>query len=115
MIIRIEKLEYDVVIGIYEWEKKQARPLRINIDMEFDGAKVFETLSIDDTVNYESISNSIKLHLMSKSFDLIEEVCRDIGKIVLSHKLVKRCTISVEKFYAISNANNVVVVESFVK
>jgi len=59
MIIKIENLKLRTVVGIYDWEKEKKQDVIINIEMEFDGAKAIESDSIEDTIDYKTITKQI--------------------------------------------------------
>jgi dihydroneopterin aldolase len=113
MKIRIAGLQIFTQIGLYEWEKGRKSPLILNIEIEIKNNRVFETKSIKDTLDYDSISRVLVEKIGEREFDLIEEVCYFTAQIILQNSLVKRCKISVEKNYALPGAKGVSVEEEF--
>ncbi|MEM7007756.1 MAG: dihydroneopterin aldolase [Thermodesulfobacteriota bacterium] len=97
MIIKIENLKLRTIVGIYDWEKEKKQDVIINIDMEFDGTKAIETDSIDDTIDYKTITKKIIDMVEGKEFNLIEKIAGDAMKIVMENEKVDKASVRVDK------------------
>jgi len=97
MIIKIENLKLRTIVGIYDWEKEKKQDVIINIDLEFDGTKAIETDSIDDTIDYKTITKEIIEMVEGQEFNLIERIAGDAMKIVMRNDKVQKASVRVDK------------------
>ncbi len=97
MIIKIENLKLRTVVGIYDWEKEKKQDVIINIEMEFDGAKAIESDSIEDTIDYKTITKQIIDMVEGNEFNLIEKIAGDAIGIVMENEMVENASIRVDK------------------
>ena len=97
MIIKIENLKLRTIVGIYDWEKEKKQDVIINIEIEFDGTKAIETDSIDDTIDYKTITKEIIEMVEGQEFNLIERIAGDAMKIVMRNDKVQKASVRVDK------------------
>jgi FolB domain-containing protein len=97
MIIKIENLKLRTIVGIYDWEKEKKQDVIINIEMEFDGTKAIESDSIDDTIDYKTITKEVIDMVEGREFNLIEKIAGDAMKIVMQNDKVQRASVRVDK------------------
>ena len=97
MIIKIENLKLRTIVGIYDWEKEKKQDVIINIEMEFDGTKAIETDSIDDTIDYKTITKEIIEMVEGQEFNLIERIAGSAMKIVMRNDKVQKASVRVDK------------------
>jgi len=97
MIIKIENLKLRTIVGIYDWEKEKKQDVIINIEMEFDGTKAIETDSIDDTIDYKTITKEIIEIVEGQEFNLIERIAGEAMKIVMRNEKVQKASVRVDK------------------
>ena len=113
MIINIENLRLRTIIGIYEWEKENKQDVIINISIEFDGSAAGKSDSIEDTVDYKTITKKIINYVEDGNFNLIEKMVTGIGEIVMEDKRVILSTITADKPGALRFTDSVSVTETF--
>lgn len=97
MIIKIENLKLRTIVGIYDWEKEKKQDVIINIEIEFDGTKAIETDSIDDTIDYKTITKEIIEIVEGQEFNLIERIAGEAMKIVMRNEKVQKASVRVDK------------------
>lgn len=97
MIIKIENLKLRTIVGIYDWEKEKKQDVIINIDLEFDGTKAIETDSIDDTIDYKTITKEIIEMVEGQEYNLIERIAGDAMKIIMRNDKVQKASVRVDK------------------
>ena len=97
MIIKIENLKLRTIVGIYDWEKEKKQDVIINIEMEFDGTKAIETDSIDDTIDYKTITKEIIEMVEGQEYNLIERIAGDAMKIIMRNDKVQKASVRVDK------------------
>lgn len=113
MIINIENLRLRTIIGIYDWEKENKQDVIINISIEFDGSAAGKSDSIEDTVDYKTITKKIINYVEDGKFNLIEKMVTGIGEIVMEDKRVISSTITADKPGALRFTDSVSVTETF--
>lgn len=97
MIIKIENLKLRTIVGIYDWEKEKKQDVIINIEIEFDGTKAIESDSIEDTIDYKTITKEIIDMVEGTDFNLIERIAGDAMKIVMKNEKVDKARVRVDK------------------
>ena len=66
MTIRIERLEFDAIIGILDFER--TRPQRVRVDVT-----ATYTYQPGDYLDYADMVTTIKTHIIDRQYKLIEE------------------------------------------
>ncbi len=112
MIIKIENLRLQTVVGIFEWEKNVKQDIVINIEIEFDGSEAIEKDDIEFTVDYKSLTKRIISEVEGREFNLIERIAGDVVKIILEDVRVSKATARVDKPGALRFADTVSVIHS---
>lgn len=112
MIIKIENLKLRTIVGIYDWEKEKKQDVIINIEIEFDGTKAIETDSIDDTIDYKTITKEIIEMVEGQEFNLIERIAGDAMKIVMRNDKVQKASVRVDKPGALRYTDTVSVTQT---
>jgi len=79
----IEDLKVQTVIGIFDWEREIKQTISIDLEMEFDIRKAAETDSIDDTLDYKSVSKRLIRFIEASDFQLVEALAERCAAIVL--------------------------------
>lgn len=115
MIIKIENLKLRTIVGIYDWEKEKKQDVIINIEIEFDGIRAIESDSIEDTIDYKTITKEIIDMVESTEFNLIERIAGDAMKIVMKNEKVDRASVRVDKPGALRFTDTVSVTQTEVR
>ena len=105
--IFITDLLVDMMIGIYELEKINTQPVRINIEMTVTDHKGPINDDYHNVVCYETIANSVKSLVLKEHVNLVETLAENIADICLTHPRVLAAKIKVEKLAAIENTVSV--------
>lgn len=95
--ILIEDLHLRCIIGINDEERKNRQDVLINLTLYADISRAGETDSIDDAVNYRSVTKRIIEHVEGSSFFLVEALASTIARIVLTEFPVERVKVEVQK------------------
>ena len=97
MIIKIKNLYTNTYLGIYDWEKERRRQVVYNIEMEIDGSKVRHSHNIEDTIDYDVLSQKIIEFTEVNRFEMIETLADQVLEIIMNHPLVQKATLEVDK------------------
>jgi dihydroneopterin aldolase len=72
MIIEIENLTFQAIIGILDFEREEPQDVIINLSIEYNFNDKF--------INYAEVSHLIKKRVIKKRFLLIEDALADLSK-----------------------------------
>lgn len=95
------------VIGVNDWEREQAQDVLVNISLFADLQRAGLSDSIDDTLNYRSVTKQIIQHIETSQRFTLEALASDIARICLGHPAVEKVRVRVEKPGALRFARSV--------
>lgn len=105
--IFISDLEIATIIGVYDWEREEPRPLFIDLEIGCDISASSNSDNIADTIDYDALSKEIGSFASKASYQLIEAFAEAIAQIILSQNGCKWVRLKVNKPGAIENAASV--------
>lgn len=105
--IEIHGLHLRCIIGINESERKDKQDVLIHIVMWTDTRAAAASDSIDDTVNYRTVTKQIIEHVENSTYYLVERLVERIAEICLRDPHVQRVQVSLEKPGALRFARSV--------
>lgn len=105
--IFIHDLVVDMMIGVYDHEKIDKQPVRLNIEMTVLDHVGPINDDYHNVVCYETIANLIKQLVQEEHINLVETLAQKIADICLDHQRVKNTKIKVEKLNAVQDAASV--------
>lgn len=85
------------IIGIDDWEREKPQEILINIRMTADLQKAGVSDSIDDCVNYRTITKKVLNHAETAARFTVEALASDIANICLEDPGVQKVLVRVEK------------------
>ncbi|MFT5703059.1 MAG: FolB domain-containing protein [Rickettsiales bacterium] len=97
MIIKIKNLRIETFLGIYEWEKTHPRTLIFNVQIDGDFEKSIFTDKIEDTLDYDKITNQIRDYTKNNYCHLIEKIVGELLELIMEDQRIKSCTLEVDK------------------
>jgi dihydroneopterin aldolase len=103
----IEGLEVEVLIGIYDWERRIRQPLVFDIEMAFDNRVPAASDAIGDTLDYKAVSKRIAAYAADSDFGLVETLAERCAAIVLEEFGVSEVRLRLSKPGAVRGARNV--------
>jgi|TARA_B110000263_G_scaffold241597_1_gene246012 FolB domain-containing protein len=108
--IFIEGIKCYSTIGINNWEKNTKQPLIININLLMKKIDNNNADNINETINYKSVSYSVKELVENNTYELIETMGKDIALLCLKNEKVIEAKIKINKPNALKISHNVGVV-----
>lgn len=97
----VRDLVLDASVGIYEFEKVDAQPIIVNIDLAVsEGAGASgrgEGDDIANTVSYEDAVNTVKAILAEGHVNLVESLAEEIARRIFEDARVVHARVRVEK------------------
>lgn len=95
------------IIGINDDERVNRQDILINIVMYANTRQAAVSDSIDDAVNYRTITKRIIAHVEESADFLVEKLVSDIARIIVTEFEVERVSVRVEKPGALRFAESV--------
>lgn len=108
--ITIKDLLVRAIVGINDDERVNRQDVLINISMWTDVRDAAASDSIDDAVNYRSVTKQIIEHVEESQCFLVERLVQEIADLCLVDRRVHKVEVSVEKPTALRFARSVGVV-----
>jgi FolB domain-containing protein len=97
MIVKIKNLRIDTILGVYKWEENHQRTLLFNVEIESDCKNAFVTDNIEDTIDYDHITNQIRDYVVNNRCRLIEKMVSQILDLIMQDERISKCTLEVDK------------------
>ena len=97
-ILFLRDFRLQLIIGIYEWERKIPQPVRLDLEIGLPDHKAGETDDVADTINYGEVAASIVERFSFQPFELVETVAEKIARLVLDEFGAPWVKVSVTKF-----------------
>ena len=95
------------IIGVNDWERTRAQNILINITIFADTRRAGETDSLEDCVNYSTMSKKLLAHAENINRLTVEALANDLAKLCLQEKGVQKVIVTVEKPGAVRFAESV--------
>ncbi|WP_018873197.1 dihydroneopterin aldolase [Thioalkalivibrio sp. ALJ16] len=82
--IYLKDLRIDAVVGVYDWEQRQQRPLRFDIELATDTRVAAHSGEITDTVDYEAVANTVRAIVTREPHTLLESLAEEIAETLMT-------------------------------
>lgn len=107
MIIRINNLKAETLIGAYPAERKAKRKVRLDLVIDYDATVAASTDKLEDALDYAAIEKVIITALPKQKFHLIESLASYVAHTILAIERVRAVTVTLDKAGALENADSV--------
>ncbi|MCD6034731.1 MAG: dihydroneopterin aldolase [Rickettsiales bacterium] len=111
-IIRIKEWRTHAIVGVHAWEQEQPRSLLLSLELTLKPGLAFTNDAIDETVDYDALTQEIAALLAERRFQLIETVAELVLGYVLKHPLVESASVEVDKPGAVTGARSISVIRA---
>lgn len=81
-VIFLHEYRLDLMIGIYEWERKMPQTIQLDLEIGLPSSRAGETDKIDDTIDYGRVVAAIDASVKSRHFDLLEAFAEHIAHLI---------------------------------
>lgn len=95
--ILIEGMVFNCIIGINDWERVAKQPVEIDLTLYADLSKAAESDNVEDTINYRTISRSVRDFVEKSSFGLVEKLSDGVARLCLENERVQRVDVRLRK------------------
>lgn len=105
--IFIRDLRVTTVVGIWEWERRMAQVVSIDLDMAAEVSKAAASDAIEDTLDYKAVAKRVIRLVEESRFQLIETMAERIAAIVMQEFSIPWVRVTVRKPWAVRGSRDV--------
>jgi dihydroneopterin aldolase/D-erythro-7,8-dihydroneopterin triphosphate epimerase len=105
--ILIEGLHFHCIVGINEWERVAKQLVVIDVTLHADLSAAGKSDSIEDTVNYRTVTQRIAEVVEGSKFGLIEALTDRVAEVCLEDSRIERVDVRLRKPGALRLAESV--------
>jgi FolB domain-containing protein len=95
------------IIGVNDWERREAQDILINITLFTDTRRAALSDRIEDCVNYRTVAKKVMAHAERAARWTVEALANDLARLCLEEPGVERVIVRVEKPGAVRFAASV--------
>lgn len=110
-ILYIKNLEIKAKHGVYEHEKQNEQRFLVNVELTVDVTKSSSSDDLNDTVDWELITNTIINIVQNNTFNLMERLAREIAVKILQDKRIEKIIVNIEKIDAFESGTPGITIE----
>ena len=81
-IIFLRDFRLDLIIGIYEWERKVPQTIQIDLEIGLPSSRAGASDKVEDTIDYGMIVERIRESLLEHHFSLVEALAEHIAQLI---------------------------------
>lgn len=96
--ISIVDLEVFYRVGVPDEERAKPQRLLLTIDLEFDFSVAVGSDSVEDTINYQAITNDLLRFGEGRTWKLIEKLAADVADLVVKTYRPQSVKVEIKKF-----------------
>ena len=78
--IFISDLRLDILIGVYDWEKKVPQKVQFDLEIGLPGAQGAASDRLGDTIDYAAVVSRIETSLAENHFGLLEKLAEHVAR-----------------------------------
>ena len=98
--IRITGIRAMGVHGVLPEEQARPQPFEVDVEMQLDLGKACVSDSLDDTVDYGAVSETVARVVTSERYHLLERLAAQIADVCLADPRVEHVVVEVRKLHA---------------
>ena len=102
--VRIEDLQTEAVIGVYDFEHKAPQPLIIDLELETDFSRAMKTDELEDALDYDAITQAVRAFCEASRYALLEKLAGDLIAMIQQQFNVDKVGIKIRKPEALKGA-----------
>lgn len=105
--IFVRDLRLRGIVGINDWEREKKQDIVVNLTLWGDLSRAGASDSIDDTLNYRTLTKDVIAYVETSSHFLVEALAAALARICVVDHAAERATVRVEKPAALRFADSV--------
>lgn len=105
--VYIRGLRARTIVGIFEWERRLAQEIVLDIEMSADTRPAASSDAIEDALDYKAVSKAVVAHVEASRFQLVERLADTICELIIRDFGVEQVSLVLNKRGALSDAADV--------
>lgn len=105
-IIFIDDFRLEILVGIYEWEKRVPQAVRFNLEIGIPDRRSPHSNAIDDTIDYAKVVSRIEHSLREHHFSLLEALAEHVAGLIVEEFKSPWAKVSVAKLAPLRNVKS---------
>lgn len=81
-IIFLQDIKLDLIIGIYDWERKVPQTIQMDLEIALPHSRACESDQVGDTIDYAAVMARIEQTLKEKHFSLVEALAEHVARLI---------------------------------
>lgn len=81
-IIFLQDYRVELLIGIYEWERKMPQTVQFDLEIGLPSSRAGETDQIADTIDYGAVVARLETTFKERHFDLLEALAEHVAHVI---------------------------------
>ena len=102
--VRIEDLQTEAVIGVYEFEHEAPQPLIIDLELTADFSAAFASDDLQDALDYDAISQQVRAFCQGSRYALLEALAGGIIRLLFENQSISKVAVRIRKPQALKGA-----------
>jgi dihydroneopterin aldolase len=82
-IIFLHDIRVDLIIGVYDWERKIPQTIQMDIDIGLPHSRAGQTDRVEDTIDYGAVVARVQASLAERHFSLVEALAEHVAQLIL--------------------------------
>ena len=100
-IIFISELRLDILVGVYNWERRVPQTVQFDLEIGIPGGKLPRTDRISETIDYSKVVARVAASLRDAHFLLVERLAEHVAELVMREFRAPWVKVSVSKIAAL--------------
>ena len=100
--IHVSDFRLDILVGVYDWEKKVPQKVQFDLEIGLPGRKS-QSDRLGDTIDYAAVVSRIEASLAEHQFGLLETLAEHIAQLLMREFKSPWVKVSVTKLAALKN------------
>jgi dihydroneopterin aldolase len=80
-ILFLREFDLELIIGIYEWERKVPQTVRIDMEIGLPAQRAGETDDVADSIDYGAVARRVRETVSERRFNLVEALAEHIARL----------------------------------
>jgi dihydroneopterin aldolase len=106
-LLRVTGLRVRAVLGVHVWERREPRPVTIDLEVPCDGAAAAKEDDLDRALDYHRLSRAVRDAVEETEFRLVESLAEFVAGLVLREFSPAWVRVRVHKPGAVPDADDV--------
>jgi 7,8-dihydroneopterin aldolase/epimerase/oxygenase len=102
-VIFVSDLRLDILIGVYDWERKVPQTVQFDLEVGLPGRKATQSDKLADTLDYAAIVARVEANLAENHFSLLERLAEHVAQLLLRDFGAPWVKVSVTKLAPLRN------------